>query len=260
MTSGLFRLGRERPGLAGGIDRDGHRAVELLAAGFGSVEFGTVTPEPEPGRQPGVAALVARLAALGPQLPDGQNRTLIGIGIGLGQGAAPAALATHWLVGLQAAWPVADYLSFNLSAAAYRPLLAPQHATLLAHALAAVASERDRLASEGRRRVALALKLPLEAQPLSMAAQTAVTLGFDVLTAVLPQRPERLDWLQAWAQRINGAAQLVAVGGIRSSADVRAVLEAGASGIQVHSFFAEQGALCLAPLLAGLATHDFRDS
>lgn len=81
----------------------------------------------------------------------------------------------------------------------------------------------------------------------------AVAAGFDALIAVLPQRPERFDWLYAWAQRIDGCAQLVAVGGIRSSADVRGALDAGASGIQVHRVFAEQGCACLPPLLAGLA-------
>ncbi|WP_114973691.1 dihydroorotate dehydrogenase [Rhodoferax ferrireducens] len=252
MSACRLRLGSERPGLAGGIDRDGSRAAELLAAGFGSVEFGTVTPEAEPGRQPGVAVLAQRLAGLG-RPPDHQNQVLIGIGLGLGQGAALTALAAHWLAGLKAAWPVADYLSFNLSAAAYRPLLAPEHAVLLADALATVARERQRLTADGRRHVALALKLPLEAQPLSTAAQMALAAGFDAVVAVLPQRPERLDWLQAWARRINGAAQLVAVGGMRTSADVRAALGAGASGIQVHSVFVEQGSACLPPLLAGLA-------
>ncbi|MDO8770562.1 MAG: hypothetical protein Q7K57_18030, partial [Burkholderiaceae bacterium] len=121
---------------------------------------------------------------------------------------------------------------------------------------ATVAKERQRLTADGRRHVALALKLPLEAQPLSTAAQMALAAGFDAVIAVLPPRPERLDWLHAWAQRINGAAQLVAVGGIRSSADVRAALDAGASGIQVHSVFVEQGSACLPPLLAGwLAPH-----
>lgn len=242
-----------RLGLAGGIDRDGSRAAELLAAGFGSVEFGTVAPDAEPDRHSSVALLAQRLAALGPRLPATQNSALIGIGLGLGQGAAPAALGAHWLAGLQAAAPVADYLSFNLSAAANRPLLAPQHAVLLAAALAAVADARERLAAGGRRRVSLALKLPLDAPRLSAAAQMAVAAGFDALIAVLPQRPERLDWLHAWAQRIDAAAQLVAVGGIRSSADVRAALDAGASGIQVHRVFAEQGSACLPPLLAGLA-------
>lgn len=32
-----------RPGLAGGIDKTGERADELLGLGFGSVEFGSVT-------------------------------------------------------------------------------------------------------------------------------------------------------------------------------------------------------------------------
>lgn len=245
-----------RLGLAGGIDRDGSRAAELLAAGFGSVEFGTVAPDPEPGRQPGVALLAQRLAALGPRLPATQNNALIGIGLGLGQGAALTALGAHWLAGLQAAWPVADYLSFNLSAAANRPLLAPEHARLLTRALATVANEREWLTVDSRRRVALTLKLPLEGPSLSAAAQMAVAAGFDALIVVLPQRPERLDWLHAWAQRIDGAAQLVAVGGIRSSADVRAALDAGASGIQVHRVFAEQGSACLPPLLAGLTPAD----
>lgn len=253
MTLSVLRLGRERPGLAGGIDRDGRRAAELLAAGFGSVEFGTVTPDAEPGRQPGVAVLAQRLAALAGRLPVGRNRALIGIGLGLGRGAAPTALAAHWLTGLQAAWPAADYLSFNLSAAAYRPLLGPEYAALLAAALATVAKERERLAANDQRHVALALKLALEAQPLSPAAQMALAAGFDVVITVLPQRPERFDWLHAWSQRIDGAAQLVAVGGIRSSADVRAALAAGATGIQVHSVFVEQGGACLPPLLAGLA-------
>ena len=141
-----------RLGLAGGIDRDGSRAAELLAAGFGSVEFGTVTPDAEPGRHPGVAALAQRLAALGPRLPATQNSALIGIGLGLSQGAAPAALRAHWLAGLQAAAPVADYLSFNLSAAANRPLLGEEHAALLAAALAAVADARERLAGGGQPR------------------------------------------------------------------------------------------------------------
>lgn len=242
-----------RLGLAGGIDRDGSRAAELLAAGFGSVEFGTVAPDPEPGRQPGVALLAQRLAALGPRLPAAQDSALIGIGLGLGQHAELTALGAHWLAGLQAAAPVADYLSFNLSAAANRPLLGEEHAALLAAALATVADARERLAAGGQRRVALALKLPLDGPSPSVAAQMAVAAGFDALIAVLPQRSERLDWLQAWARRIDAAAQLVAVGGICSSADVRAALDAGASGIQVHRVFAEQGSACLAPLLAGLA-------
>jgi dihydroorotate dehydrogenase len=45
----------------------------------------------------------------------------------------------------------------------------------------------------------------------------------------------------------------VAVGGIRTAADVAAARAAGAHGIQVHRAYAEHGRACLAPLLAGFA-------
>ena len=79
-----------RPGLAGGIDKDGTRAAELLGLGFGSVEFGTVAVGPRAGAE--LAALRARLAALPPRAP-GATATAIGIGLGQPADAAPEALA-----------------------------------------------------------------------------------------------------------------------------------------------------------------------
>ena len=79
-----------RPGLAGGIDKDGTRAAELLGLGFGSVEFGTVAVGPRAGAE--LAALRARLAALPPRAPGA-----IGIGLGQPADAAPRALAA-WIL------------------------------------------------------------------------------------------------------------------------------------------------------------------
>ncbi|HEU4844979.1 MAG TPA: hypothetical protein VFT05_12010 [Burkholderiaceae bacterium] len=247
--NGWLRALRERPGLAGGIDRDGSRAPSLLACGFAGVEFGTAAPLPGPGGQPGVTALVRRLATVAAQ----PGRARIGIGLGMNADAPPGALGAQWLAGMRAAWPVADYLCFNLSAAAYRPLLRAENDALVAAALATVASERAWLTAVSGRRVGCALKLPADAPQLSAAAQGALAAGFDALVAVLPDHAARLEWLQAWAGAIDGGAALVAVGGMRSAADVRAALRAGADGIQVHRAFVEQGAACLAPLLAGLA-------
>ena len=236
-----------RPGLAGGIDKDGMRAKELLAAGFDSVEFGTVTPQAEPGSNPGVAALAARLSTLAPR---GPGDTRIGIGIGMGSTAAPAALPAEWLSGLCAAWGSADYLSFNLSARRYHSLLTAERLPLLMRAFGTVVAERQRRAAGGRR-VALALKLPLEsagAFPLTLA-EAAADIGFDAVIAVLPECAERLDRLHALALRLNGKAALLAVGGIRRAADIRAAVAAGADGVQVHTVFAQLGAACLPALL-----------
>lgn len=251
-------LWHARPGLAGGIDKDGSRAAELLALGFASVEFGTVAPFAEMPGQPGVDALVARLAAYratcGPCRPDDAR---IGVGLGMRGGEAQD-LAADWLAGLRAAYGVADYLSFNLSARAYRPLLTEENSALLARAIAGVADERARLAAVSGRRVALALKLPLSPGPLHGVVKAAVdaasTAGFDALTAVLPEGEAcvvRLACLAALAGRVHGKVALLAVGGLCTADDVRAALAAGADGVQVHSAFVEHGAACLPPLLAG---------
>lgn len=250
-----------RPGLAGGIDKDGSRATGLLALGFAGVEFGTVAPlagSSAAAAQPTVEALVARLAALGPRRG---GDTAIGVGLGLRSGGTAQDLAADWLAGLNAAYGVADYLSFNLSARACRPLLTEENGSLLARAIAGAAERRTRLAALGGRRVALALKLPLgpDWRPLPVAAALAAEAGFDALIAVLPDDETRLARLAELAGALYGKAHgkthgriaLLAVGGLRTAADVRAALAAGADGVQVHSAFAEGGAACLPPLLGG---------
>lgn len=233
-----------RPGLAGGIDKDGTRAAELLGLGFGSVEFGTVAVGPRAGAE--LAALRARLAALPPRAPGA-----IGIGLGQPADAAPRALAACWIAGLYGAWGVADYLSFNLSARACAPLLAPARLALVTDALRAVAAARAGLP----RRVPLALKFRLggadEAPPA--VALAAAAAGFDLLTAVLPDDdPKRLSRLHALITAVSDGPAVVAVGGIRKASDVAELRASGAAGVQVHRAFSESGATCLAQLLGSV--------
>lgn len=234
-----------RLGLAGGIDKDGSRAAELLAAGFDSVEFGTVTPQPEEGGNPGVTALVSRLAAL---LPPLTVKPRIGIGIGMSSGVPPSALPAEWTAGLRGARDIADYVCFNLSARRYQSLLNAAHLPLLQHAFETVAAARQ---SEQGHHVALVLKLPLDVQdafPLTLA-EAAVANGFDAIVAVLPESVHRLDRLRLLADHLRGRAGLVAVGGIRNAEDAQTAYAAGADGVQVHRIFAELGAACLPALM-----------
>ncbi len=235
----------DRPGLAGGIDTDGSQADTLLQLGFGSVEFGTVAAHPQAPNPLG--PLVARLAALPPR---GAGSSAIGIGIGLSPDAPATALPDQWRDALHGAWTVADYLSFNLSARARRPLLAPEHRPMLAAALRELVHERNRLT----RPVALTLKLPLgdRHDPLPALADIAAHAGVDSLTLVLAdppaQRSEQLTRLAELARRLAGGPALVAVGGIRNAHDVSAARDAGAAGVQVHRAFIDRGPACLKDL------------
>ena len=228
-----------RPGLAGGIDKDGGRAEELLALGFGSVEIGSVLPAAAPAV---AAALTAGYWA---------RRGAVGVGLGLPAEMPADRLRESWLAGLAALWPVADYLSFNLSAAANSRFLLPEQWPRLALACRAAAFQRDCWAAESGRHLPLALKLPLGncGEALPAATSIAAAAGFDLLTVVLPDEAGRFERLADLARDLDNGPALVAVGGIRSADDVAAARRAGAAGVQVHRLFVEQGASCLATML-----------
>ncbi len=237
------------PGLAGGIDKDGSRAAELLGLGFGSVEFGSVTVHPVAGFNHGITMLLTRLSSVD---RAAYKRSAIGIGLGQPPEATAETLADEWQAGLTAAWPVADYVSLNLSAKANQRFLAAAHRSSLLTALRAVAACRDRLAETGRR-VQLAVKIPLaEAAGL---LETLTESGFSQLTVVRPDHAvgfgdlADLDKLTNSARLTDGGRPaIVVVGGIRTAADVAAAYAAGANGVQVHRLFIEHGAACLARL------------
>ena len=226
-------------GLAGGIDKTGERAGELLNAGFTSVEFGSVTAAPLPGISCGLAALLARLAAVD------APRSAIGIGLGLPPDLPPEQLADQWLAGLRllAEGPaVADYLSFNLSAAANRRFVEAAQRPHLAAALAAVAEFRRSTAGQ---------HLPLLAAKLPVAAAAALwdelcAAGLAQVPVVLPDGVPAGQALAPLAGR--SGLWRVAVGGIGSAADRQAAHAAGADGVQVHRLFVALGAVCMMAL------------
>lgn len=237
----------DRPGLAGGIDKTGERAAELLSLGFGCVEFGSVTVQPLAGSNPGLAGLLRQLATVD---REKSPKTAIGIGLGLPPDLPPAGLAAEWLAGLRLLAempPLADYLSLNLSAAANRRFVGPDLRPDLLAGLAAVA--RFRAARAALKHPHLAVKLALEAAEVLWPALLAA--GVDQLTVVLPEGGESTAGLARVCRLgVGQGPVVVAVGGIRHAADRLAALAAGACEVQVHRLFASHGAATPGLLLA----------
>lgn len=228
-----------RPGLAGGVDKTGERAGELLDLDFGSVEFGSVTSQPLPGSNPGLKALILAIATVSRKK---RPKTAIGIGLGLPSDLPAEALAEEWLQGLGLLVevpPVVDYLSLNLSAAANRRFVGEDLRPVLFDALAKVAHWRSTQNADGR--LQLAVKLPLEAAAgLVPVMQHA---GVGQLTVVMSDTLERSVGLTLLRQLslVARDMRIVAVGGIRSAADRLEMLNAGCAGVQVHRLFMAEG-------------------
>lgn len=179
-----------RVGLAAGMDKDGHAAAAWTRMGFGFVELGTVTGQPQPGNEKprifrlphsraiinrmgfnngGAEALAGRLERLGVRRG---NRVLgIPLGISLGKTkVVPLHQATDdYLTSLRALRPYADYFAINVSSPNTPGLRALQAADELRALLAALVSE-----AAGEVPTPVLVKLAPDMSPGDLATTLAV--------------------------------------------------------------------------------------
>lgn len=297
ITSALGMTLPSPVGLAAGFDKDA-RGFEILGAlGFGFVEVGTVTGQPQPGnprprlfRLPRDRALVNRMGfnsrgarAVAARLA-GRRDTLVGINIGKTRIVeVDRAVEDHvYSTGLLAAH--ADYLVVNVSSPNTPGLRDLQAVSALEPLLRAVRAEADRVSP--LRRVPLLVKLApdLADADLDAVADLARGLGLDGIIATnttiaraglrspaaaveacgagglsgAPLRDRALAVLARLRARV-GDLTLIGVGGIETAADAWARIRAGATLVQVYTGFIYEGPLLARRLGLGLSALAARD-
>jgi dihydroorotate dehydrogenase len=167
---------RNPVGLAAGLDKDAQAFEAFGALGFGFVEVGTLTAQPQPGnprprlfRLPrdralinrmgfnnrGVQAAVAKLAEA--RLQGKQRRTVLGINIGKTKLAPNEHAADDYGEAAAAIARYADYVAVNVSSPNTPGLRDLQTVPELRRLLTRIRSELD--AAEPTRRVPLLLKI-----------------------------------------------------------------------------------------------------
>ncbi|HEY6353441.1 MAG TPA: dihydroorotate dehydrogenase (quinone), partial [Burkholderiaceae bacterium] len=122
-----------RIGLAAGLDKNGRCVDGFGAMGFGFVEVGTVTPKAQPGnpkprlfRLPRANALINRLGFNNEGLQACLNNVrrsrsfranggVLGLNIGKNASTPIERAADDYLLGLDAVFPHADYVTVNIS-------------------------------------------------------------------------------------------------------------------------------------------------
>ena len=242
-----FELARCGPvGLAAGFDRDGTRIAQAAQWGFGFVELGTVTPAVVADRNPGAAALAAKLA----RLQGAGGRPIVGVNLGLQPGSKPDQVWRDYVQGMQAVWDCADYLVLNLTSDAARQMHQPGRRHTLLALLERAAQAHAGLAEASGLRRPLLIKWPVAPALDDALAVVQRARAFDyagVVAAFAADAPGDPAW-DRWVPRACAAlaqtiapATLVAVGGIDSPERALALRTAGAQAVQLYRAFVAQG-------------------
>ena len=219
MRTRVWGLDFENPlGLAAGFDKDAEVADAVLRSGFGFVEIGSVTPDPQPGnpkprvfRLPEDRALINRLgfnsAGLVRVQANLRRRRAAApaggvIGVNLGRNKDSQEAGADYLAGLRALAPLADYLVINVSSPNTPGLRALQDRDQLAALLAPLRAALDEMetgaeaATAAPRRPPLLLKIApdLTSEDRADIAEVALAQGLDglIVSNTTIARPEGL--------------------------------------------------------------------
>ena len=192
-------------GLAAGFDKEGHGIEALAELGFGHIEVGTITGQPQPGNEKprlfrlvqdravinrmgfnndGAAAVEPRLkaarAALQRRFPG--VRPVIGVNIGKSKVVELDDAVGDYLISARSLAPAADYLVVNVSSPNTPGLRLLQDVQTLRPLLTAVGAEADRSAG---RHVPLLVKIApdLSDEDIDDVARLALDLKLDGIIA-----------------------------------------------------------------------------
>ncbi len=278
-------------GLAAGFDKDAAGVRQLGALGFGFVEVGTVTPQPQPGnpkprlfRLKEDGALVNRLgfnndgaAAAKRRLQRARRRggpgCVVGVNVGRNKATPDERAVDDYVAAATALAPLADYLVVNVSSPNTPGLRDLQAVERLRPLL-----ERVRTAVPGR---PLLVKIApdLADEDVDAVADLVLAVGLDGIIATnttieranlatpapdldaigaggLSGRPlagRSLHTLARLRARVGDRVVLVAAGGIEDADDAWVRLEAGATLVQLYTGFVYGGPTTPARIARGLA-------
>jgi dihydroorotate dehydrogenase len=273
-------------GLAAGLDKNGAHIDALLALGFGFVEVGTVTPKPQTGnpkprmfRLPEQRAVINRLGfnnlgvdALVRNVERSQRRQgLLGINIGRNKDTPNDAADSDYLYCLERVYPLADYVTVNISSPNTAGLRELQEEQALRRLVGTLREAQERLAAQHGRRVPMLVKIApdLSDEDIDAAGRVLADLQVDGVIATNttvsrygmegvrhaeetgglsgePQMAKSTYVLRRLRTLLPEHIPMVGVGGILSGADAATKCSAGASLVQVYTGLVYRGPALIA--------------
>ncbi len=282
MPTRVFGLEFPNPvGLAAGRDKNGAHVDALLALGFGFIEVGTITPRPQPGnpkprmfRLPEHEAVINRLGfnndgvdALVRNVERARRRDgLLGINIGKNKDTPNERAADDYLFCLERVYPLADYVTVNISSPNTAGLRELQEEQALRQLIDRLREAQETLGARHGKRVPMLVKLApdLSDNDIDAAARVLGDLGVDGVVATnttvsrdaiaghphageagglsgAPLMAQSTRVLRLLRTRLPHSIPLIGVGGILSGADAVAKMSAGASLVQMYTGLVYRG-------------------
>ncbi len=262
-----------RVGLAAGLDKNGEYIEPLSRLGFGFLEVGTVTPKAQLGnpkprlfRLPSEHALINRMGFnnkgidyLLNQVHALTERPVLGINVGKGYATPIPAAVEDYLFGLEKAYPLADYITINISSPNTLNLRQMQTPELLTSLLHQLKEKQAVLAQQYRRYVPLAVKISpdMSVPELEAVARILLEAQIDAVIATnttidrkqinhalgkeegglsgAPLFAATLDIVQLLYSHFGNKIPIIACGGIMSREQGVRLLNAGAQLLQVYT-------------------------
>ena len=263
-------------GLAAGLDKNGAHIDALLALGFGFIEIGTVTPRPQPGnpkprmfRLPQYRAIVNRLGfnndgvdALVENVGRARRKGegLLGINIGKNKDTPNDSAERDYLVCLERVYPLADYITVNISSPNTAGLRELQEEQALRRLVSTLREAQERFAAQHGKRVPMLVKVApdLSDDDIDACARVLGDLQVDGVIATNttisripvqghplagetgglsgePLMDKSTAVLRMLRTRLPEAIPLIGVGGILGGPDAAKKMAAGASLVQVYT-------------------------
>ena len=268
-------------GLAAGLDKNGAHIDALLALGFGFIEIGTITPRAQPGnpkprmfRLPQHKAVINRLGfnnegvdALVANVERARRRTgLLGINIGRNKDTSNDRAASDYLYCLERVYPLAGYITVNISSPNTAGLRELQEEQALRQLIGALRESQEELGAQHGKRVPMLVKIApdLSDEDIDAVARVLRDLSVDGVIATnttvsrisvqdhrlahetgglsgAPLMNQSTMVLRKLRTRLPDSIPVIGVGGILSGADAVAKMSAGATLVQCYTGLVYRG-------------------
>lgn len=277
--------------LAAGFDKNAEGYEALGALGFGGIEVGTITGEPQSGNpQPRLFRLPADRALLNRMgfNNDGSEKvaarlraprgTVVGVNIGKTKLVSDDDAVADYVKSAEQLGPFADYVVVNVSSPNTPGLRALQSVERLRPLLEAVQAALTRVKPNAPPPLVVKIAPDLSDEAVDEIGDLALDLGLAGIIATntttsreslatppevvqglgagglsgSPLRQRSLSVLKRLRRRVGDRLVLIAAGGIENSDDAWERIRAGATLVQVYTGFVYEGPLFAHQVAAGL--------